>query len=67
MAHVIARHRVEKKTSFDTFLSVCLRCLVFASEHIWHIPSHYASLQSTGAVLGVAHRDGRLFTGDARG
>ena len=31
-------------------------------ECIWHISSHYASLQSTGAVLGVAHRDGRLFT-----
>ena len=52
-----------EEPSLDAVLSVCLRCLVFASEHIWHISSHYASLQSTGAVLGVAHRDGRLFTG----
>ena len=52
-----------EEPSLDTFLSVCLRCLVFASEHIWHISSHCASLQSIGAVLGVAQRDGRLFTG----
>ena len=61
VAHVIARHRVMKNhrlTWFGLFV-----CGVFASEHIWHISSHYASLQSTGSALGVAPRDGRLFTG----
>ena len=63
MALVIARHRVEKNHRLTQVLFVCLRCLVSASEHIWHISSHCASLQSTGAVLGVAQRNGRPFTG----